>query len=80
MCDYCRMTEFGDGASQALVIRGNYLFNASVEVDQRIFPGAVMELYIGIGGTDILCERTKINYCPMCGRKLESEDTPCSET
>ena len=74
MCDYCRMKEPGDGEGDALVCRSDRLFGNLVDVEQQIFPGAVMELYIGIGGTDILCERTKINYCPMCGRKLESED------
>lgn len=80
MCNYCRMTALGYGGGEAFVSRSDDLFGVPVDVDQRIFPDAVMELYIGIGGADILCERMKINYCPMCGRKLESEDAPCSET
>lgn len=74
MCEFCRETELGDPASDAIVCLGSELFQSSVDVDQRIFPGGIMELYIGIGGTDIICERTRINFCPMCGRKLESED------
>lgn len=67
MCEYCRMTEFGNNESKALISSEETLFDA----DLRIFSDAVMELYVGLDAAGIICKRLKIYFCPMCGRKLD---------
>ena len=72
MCEFCKIDENGDSLSDPLISNADNLFETRFEVEQRIFDGAV-ELYIGIGDTQILCHRQRWNFCPMCGRKLNGE-------
>lgn len=74
MCEFCKIDESGDSFSNPLISNADSLFETDFQVEQRIFDG-VVELYIGIGGTQILCHKQKWWYCPICGRKLNGEES-----
>ncbi len=68
-CVYCATDDLGDSVGDAIVEKKCRLFKAECTVEQRIF-GDTTELCIEIGNEQVLCERIKFNYCPMCGRRL----------
>ena len=74
MCNYCATDAFGDSAGKPLIEKKAPLFETDFEIDQRII-GDEMELYIGVGGTQIIAVKTNISFCPFCGRRLESEES-----
>lgn len=71
-CQYCAIDVDGDAVSNPLIDRYCNVFESFLDIEHRIY-GNTSEFYILVGGTQILCERQKYNYCPMCGRKLTKE-------
>ena len=83
MCKYCEehvlerdLDELGDYGTEALCLReeskNNYGYYTGIEV--RI-EGSELSMFAVIDEKNIKCiseeKRIKINYCPVCGRKLE---------
>lgn len=82
MCGYCQSVlencggEIDNGEGEKILFElKSYLFGAEVRTDFCVIDGEIVALV----WTGDRLERewgasAKINYCPMCGRKLEGEE------
>ena len=70
MCKYCEKSEPIDNVSNC---------PTSMYIDEDLFANSnfllkvASKVNIGMGGTIIVLTSALINYCPVCGRKLENE-------
>lgn len=72
MCDYCKIDEYGDSVSKDIISYNQKGIIAEFSVYGRVDFNKLSVL-IGVGENDIRDWSVDINYCPMCGRKLEDE-------
>lgn len=72
MCKYCEGAIYDfdhkDLGHADIPIFGEY---AEVTVDAFLTDGEVTNLAVGVGNLQPIT--VKINYCPMCGRKLNTD-------
>ena len=70
LCEYCWKDFFGDINEDILDIQhtfdGKRIGGTSISVRDDS-----LELFIYFAGGEDMAWKTKINYCPMCGRKLK---------
>ena len=67
MCEYCR---YNDNINKSLVKTYDSNFeglNASI-VNNQLFVSGFYDSFVGIEPIN-----AKINYCPMCGQKLDKD-------
>lgn len=75
-CEYCRKENAGNGN----VLDGTTcdFGETNFDIDLSMWYGCSdspsLDILVTIGSETIAKTTTKINYCPMCGRKLESEE------
>jgi hypothetical protein len=70
-CNFCRECNTGNCNEDLILHEFDYngmnLFNVQVFLDD----GPSIELYLDNSNGDSLCsKKVKIEYCPMCGKKL----------
>lgn len=67
MCEFCKTDELGDAIGEYLIDSkqdGFFLF-------ANIFPNfSTLSVSANYKSEEIMYRHRKINYCPMCGRKL----------
>ena len=72
MCDYCKSDEYDDQASDAIFESEGMVFESPADFQLKIYHND-LELWVGVNGVQLIGRRVKINFCPICGRKLNGE-------
>ena len=70
MCKYCEKPEPIDNVSNCPT--GMFIDKNVFKKDGGFLLKIVSDVDIGMGGCINVLTSTKINYCPICGRKLEN--------
>lgn len=70
MCKYCEKSEPIDNVSNSPT--GMFIEKHWWEENDIFFLKVVNDVNLGVGGNFHILTSTIINYCPICGRKLES--------
>lgn len=72
MCDYCKIDEYDDAASDAIFEGEGMMFDSPADFQLKIYNDD-LELWVGVNGTQLIGRKAKIKFCPFCGRKLNEE-------
>ncbi len=68
MCDYCAGIKYILDTQTTMSYKGDFFPGVHILIDDdELCVDAVADVY----EPHYIEEKTKINYCPMCGRKLK---------
>ena len=76
MCEFCKEENAGTGIT--LDGTTSDFGNSNLDVDLTMWDGcengSSLDVLVTVGSETIASITTKINFCPMCGRELRSEE------
>ena len=76
MCEFCKEENVGNGIT--LDGTTSDFGNSNLDVDLTMWygceNGSSLDVLVTVGSETIASITTKINFCPMCGRDLRSEE------
>ena len=76
MCEFCKEENAGNGIT--LDGTTSDFGNSNLDVDLNMWygceDGSSLDVLVTVGSETIASITTKINFCPMCGRDLRSEE------
>lgn len=76
MCEFCKEENAGNGITLDGITSD--FGNSNLDVDLTMWygceNGSSLDVLVTVGSETIASITTKINFCPMCGRELRSEE------
>lgn len=76
MCEFCKEENAGNGITLDGITSD--FGNSNLDVDLTMWygceNGSSLDVLVTVGSETIASITTKINFCPMCGRDLRSEE------
>lgn len=77
-CEYCEIDDVAASIIKGSIKISNSMYNdlSLMDFDVYINPVIELELYVAnCAGDPLFNSCKKINYCPMCGRRLSNGET-----